>query len=251
MNSFRLSRLVFPSVVRAWFVLGLFALFGLLNFTPPLHAHSKSPSRANRKPQTQSSPNTFQRASSNRSPIFFVENVGQFADARIQFQAHLGSSILTVRNKSLVLSVLEPAAKRQCKPNAAPPTRRGVNLHLKFVGANKKIKIVPFRRIDTRMSFYLGNNPDRWRADVPVWEGVRLKNIYPKIDLIFTSRDGRFTPRLVARKGADLAQVKLRVRGAQELKLAQNGVQVKTAVREFALPFFQVVNKINPNQTLL
>lgn len=161
MNPHRLSRLVFPSLVRTWFVLGLFALFGLLNFTPTLRAQEISPAR---EPQTHSPQNIFQRASSQRSSIFFVEIVGQFADARVQFQAHLGSSILTVQNKSLVLSVFEPLPERQRKPNAAPLTRQGVNLNFEFVGANKKIKIVPFRRIDTRMSFYLGNNPDRWRT---------------------------------------------------------------------------------------
>lgn len=247
MNSLRLSRLVFPFLVRAWFARGLFGLFGLFNFAPALRAQQIAPAR---EPQTQSSQNTFQGASSKHAPIFFVENVGQFADARIQFQAHLGSSILTVRNKSLVLSVLEPSLKRELKRNAPPPTRQGVNLNLKFVGANKKIKSVPFRRIETRMSFYLGNNPDTWHADVPVWEGVRLKNIYPKIDLVLASDAGRFSPRLVARKGADVSQVKFRIRGAQELKLAPNGVQVETAVREFILPFFEIVNKANPNQTL-
>lgn len=206
--------------------------------------------------QEHSSSSVTQRASSKRSPIFFVENVGQFADARIQFQAQLGSSILTVRNKSLVLSVLEPlldpsTRSGQRKPNTAPPTRQGVNLNLKFVGANKKIKIVPFRRIDTHMSFYLGDNPGTWRADVPVWEGVRLKNIYPKIDLILTSNAGRFTPRLVARKGADVSQVKFRIQGAQEMKLAKNGVQVKTAVRAFTLPLFQVVNRTGDKFDLL
>lgn len=221
MNLLHLFRLAFPSVVRAWFVLALFGLFGLFNFTSALHAQQIAPAR---EPQTQSSQNTLQRASLNRSPIFFVENVGQFADARVKFQADIGSSILTVRNKSLVLSVLEPSLKRAPKPNTAPPTRQGVNLNLKFVGANKKIKIVPFRRIDTRMSFYLGDNPDTWRTDVPVWEGVRVKNIYPRIDLVLTSKDGRFTPRLIARKGADVSQVKLRIQGAQELKLAENGV---------------------------
>ncbi len=244
MNSHRLSRLVL-------FVFVLFGLFGLFNFTPALRAQEIAPAR---EPQTQSSQNTLRRASSKHSPVFFVENVGQF-DKRVKFQAQLGSSILTVRNKSLVLSVLEPlpdpsTRSGQRKPNTAPPTRQGVSLNLKFVGANKKIKIVPFRRIDTRMSFYLGDNPDTWRTDVPVWEGVRLKNFYPKIDLVLTSKDGRFTPRLVARKGADVSQVKLRIRGAQELTLAKNGVQVKTVVRAFTLPFFRVVHKASPNQTL-
>lgn len=157
---------------------------------------------------------------------------------------------MTVRNKSLILSVLEPLPTRQRTPNTAPPTRQGVNLNLEFLGASKKIKSVPFRRIDTRMSFYLGDNPDTWRADVPVWEGVRLKNIYPKIDLVLTSNEGRFTPRLVARKGADVSQVKLRIQGAQELKLAKNGIRVKTQARAFTLPFFRVVNKANPNEKL-
>ncbi len=45
-------------------------------------------------------------------PIYFVENVGQF-DSHVKFQAQGEGMILTVQDKGLTLSVLEPLPKQE------------------------------------------------------------------------------------------------------------------------------------------
>jgi len=61
---------------------------------------------------------------------------------------------------------------------------KGVNLELSFPGANPHPRIEPFDRLDTVVSYFIGNDPDQWHSDVPVWGGVRYVNLCPGIDLV-------------------------------------------------------------------
>ncbi|MER3426346.1 MAG: hypothetical protein C4299_04200 [Thermoleophilia bacterium] len=59
----------------------------------------------------------------------------------------------------------------------------GVHLRLRFEGANPHPRLEPFQRLETHVSYFLGNDPAKWHADVPVWAGVRYVDLYPGIDL--------------------------------------------------------------------
>lgn len=122
--------------------------------------------------------------------------------------------------------------------NDAP--QNGVNLKFSFVGANPAPHLEPFDRLDTHVSYFLGSNASQWHPDVPVWGGVRYKEIYPNIDLELTSENGQLVQRLVARAGANLEAVQLRVEGADALAVDDVGLHVKTAVGEYVLPLFEL-----------
>jgi hypothetical protein len=66
-----------------------------------------------------------------------------------------------------------------------------VNLKLSFVDANPHPRIEPFNRLDTHFSYFIGDDPTKWHADVPVWGGVRNKDFYPGMDLEVTSENGQ------------------------------------------------------------
>ena len=90
--------------------------------------------------------------------------------------------------------------------NVTETPRKAANIKLSFVGANPQPRIEPFDRLDTVVSYFLGNDPAQWRPDVPVWGGVRYVDLYPGVDLELTSEGGQMVQRLAARPGADLAR---------------------------------------------
>jgi hypothetical protein len=153
----------------------------------------------------------------------FIENVGQF-DTRARFQVRGGGGALWLAEDALWLTLLElPQTEERPDLRGLRDLRglpsddqlhRGVNIKLSFVGANPHPRLEPFRRLDTHMSYFLGNDPARWHADVPVWGGVRYRDLYPGIDLELSGEDGRWQPRMIARSGADLSVVRLRLEGA-------------------------------------
>jgi hypothetical protein len=132
-----------------------------------------------------------------------------------------GSGALWLAEDALWLTIMEPSQPDEPPDlpgvrdlaglDADTQSRRGVNIKLSFVGANPHPRLEPFHRLDTHISYFLGDDPARWHADVPVWGGVRYVDLYPGIDLELSGEDGQWQPRLSARAGADLSIVRLRI----------------------------------------
>ncbi|MDO8671764.1 MAG: hypothetical protein Q7O66_10100 [Dehalococcoidia bacterium] len=131
----------------------------------------------------------------------FIENVGQF-DAGARFEVRGRSSSVYLANDEIWLTVQEFAQTRAASVEAnraeelllaekQPPELKAVNLKLTFSGANPDPILEPFNRLDTHVSYFIGSDPEKWRSDVPVWGGVRYKDLYPGIDLEVTSDGGR------------------------------------------------------------
>jgi hypothetical protein len=190
-------------------------------------------------------------AALRNSPVTFIENVGQFADGA-RFQVRGANGTIYLADDAIWITVLErpqvDASRRRISPTPerfnAPREdrpRNGVNLKMSFVGANPRPRLEPFNRLDTHVSYFIGNDPAQWRADVPVWGGVRYKDLYSGIDLEITSESGRMVQRVVARAGANLNRVRLRVDGAEKIALDGDRLQLTTTVGEYTLPLLQLV----------
>ncbi len=178
------------------------------------------------------------------SGLLFIENVGQF-EAAAQFQVIGADNLLWLTEDGFWLAVVEPAST----PDRATPAafveqtpRRSAQLKISFPGAKPHPRLEPFNRLPTKVSYFRGNNPANWRADVPVWGGVRYVDLYPGIDLEITGNAGQLTPRLVVRNEAALAKVRLKVEGATQVGLQDNGLRVQTAFGTATVPLLEVVS---------
>ena len=191
------------------------------------------------------------------SPVMFIENVGQFAEGA-RFQVRGGNGTLWLADDALWITIVEPIAvsdQRSARSGLSPAfpfdrdpesgieNRQGINLRLSFPNANPNPRLEPFDRLETTVSYFLGNDPDSWRPAVPVWGGVRYVDLYPGIDLEVTSEGGQFVQRLHAQLGADLSQVQLRVEGVEAIELAGvEGLRLSTAVGDYILPLLTVAD---------
>ncbi len=185
------------------------------------------------------------------SSVLFIENVGQF-DARAKFQAKAQGGAIYFAEDAIWFSVAEQATinsleerreKLRDLKSFQPETKKGVNLKLGFVGANRKPQIEPFGRMDARISYLIGNDANKWHKNVPVWSGIRYKDLYPGIDLELTSLDGRFTPRFVVRDRAKVDAIRLRLDGVGKLEMSSQIVKANTELGSVTLPTFQIIDK--------
>jgi len=166
-------------------------------------------------------------------PIMFVENAGQF-DPQVRFQA---------RGQEGALSLAKDGLRHTLAQRSSDGSLQTVNLQLSFVGANPHPRMTGFDRLETRVSYFTGADPDGWRANVPAWRGVRYGDLYPGIDLELSSEDGRLVQRLVVRPGADLGAVRLRVEGAESLAMEGDHLRATTPLGDLALPLLTVAGE--------
>lgn len=185
--------------------------------------------------------------------LLFIENVGQFpADAR--FQVHGAADVAWLAQDAIWLTGAETAAAPSRVPQEAwlPPVvrqhftapQRSVAVALSFAGANNAA-IEPFAPQATAVSYFLGAEPTQRFVDVPVWGGVRYVDLYPHLDLVLASRNGRFHPYFVCKPGCEaaLAQVRLHVAGATGVTVQGEQLAVETAVAPLSFPLPAVVDE--------
>ncbi|MDH7490255.1 MAG: SBBP repeat-containing protein [Anaerolineae bacterium] len=82
-----------------------------------------------------------------------------------------------------------------------------------------------------------------WRANVPVWSGVRYRDLYPGIDLEVSATHGRPTLKLLAQPGADAGAVRLRVEGADAMALEGGALTLYTVLGTVRLPLPTLVGE--------
>jgi hypothetical protein len=184
----------------------------------------------------------------------FVENVGQFAEGA-RFQARDGQGALWLADDAIWLTLLEPAANAQAsrRPDAANPMGRaampdalgGVNIRLTFADAELAPALEAFAPSSTTVSYFLGDNPQEWRPDAPVWGGVRYRELYPGLDLEVSGEATQPAMRLVCRVGdcrSALESVQLQVEGADEVALEGGWLRFSTTAGDFRLPLLRVAD---------
>ncbi len=191
---------------------------------------------------------------SGSSPVMFIENVGQW-EAGARFQVWGGGTILWLADDALWLTVVEQSTDDAANSRADPPARFGPNrvnaeranesrlasnIKISFAGANPHPPVETFDRLDTVVSYFIGNDPTQWRPDVPVWGGVRYVDLYPGVDLEITSEDGQLVQRLAARPGADLTVVQLQVEGADAVTADGDALHLSTDAGNVILPMLRV-----------
>jgi len=182
--------------------------------------------------------------------LTFIQNVGQFPEGAL-FQARGGSGALWLTQDALWVTVLEQSegaaqefAALGREPLAAPPNQkpaRGVNLRLRFLGANSAAVLEPFDPLEVSINYFIGSDPAQWRTNAPVYAGVRYRELYPGVDLALGAGvEAGLTWRLEARKGADLSRIRLQVDGAANVELRPDTLLVSTEAGDFSLPLLEL-----------
>ncbi len=96
-----------------------------------------------------------------------------------------------------------------------------------------------------KANYFTGNDPSKWQKNVPMYGKVRLKGIYPGIDLAYYGRQGRLEYDFVVAAGADASAIRMNFDGAKAelasngdlvLPIATNGTEVRFAQQTGGLP---------------
>ena len=77
-------------------------------------------------------------------------------------------------------------------PAPSPQSLAPEVLRMKLVGANRTAKVTGLDELPGKANYFIGNDPKKWRTDVPTYAKVQYRDVYPGIDLVFHGKDSGF-----------------------------------------------------------
>ena len=178
----------------------------------------------------------------NKMPLAFTKNMGQWDD-RVLFRANAGGATLWFTKEGVTYQFTRsipsppsplPVGEGWSKTGErADPFDRFDNtrdtieqlvLTAKFLGANANPEVIAEGQMEYKCNYFIGNDPAKWHTDVPNYQAIILKDIYPNIDLKYSGDgNGRAAYEFIGAPGADIAQVKVAYEGAEETSIDANG----------------------------
>jgi len=109
------------------------------------------------------------------------------------------------------------------------PVRTGPNLEsrtpavvrMKLVGANPQAKVTGLEELPGKSNYFIGNDPKKWRTNVPNYARVKYANVYPGVDLMYYGDQGKLEYDFLVQPGANPAQIALDLRAGLALTPAR------------------------------
>jgi hypothetical protein len=125
-------------------------------------------------------------------PLSFEPNQGQ-TDSRVRFLARVPGYALYVTPDAAVFAGRDGSVER-----------------MKLVGANHKMRVEPVDKQPGISNYFIGNDPSKWRTNIPNYGRFALRDVYPGIDLIFYGKDQKLEYDWVIAPGADPKQIRVK-----------------------------------------
>ena len=112
---------------------------------------------------------------------------------------------------------------------AVPPAAKSGShatavLRMKLVGGNPNPQIAGGAELPVKTNYFIGNDPKKWRTNVPTYAKVKYGNVYPGIDLVYYGNWGQLEYDFVVAPGADPGVIRLALgNGGSRQKAVSSG----------------------------
>ena len=158
-------------------------------------------------------------------PLSFEANHGQ-TDGLVKYVARgrgytlfltPTEAVLVLKNQPLAVSDQQSARTDQTKN----PSQTALRMQL--VGANPHPKIAGLDKLPGKSNYFIGNDPKKWRTNVPNYARVRYQNVFPGVDLVYYGKQRQLEYDFVIAPGADPTAITLAFEGADKLEIDDRG----------------------------
>jgi hypothetical protein len=145
-------------------------------------------------------------------PLFFEPNQGQTA-SQVKFLAHGAGYGLFLTADEAVLQ-LQPSAvsTQQSATGSQRAPSSVIRMHLD--GANSSARVSGASPLPGKSSYFIGNDPSKWRRDIPQFARVQYEAVYPGVNLVYYGDQGQLEYDFRVAPAADPNQIALSFNGA-------------------------------------
>jgi hypothetical protein len=176
-------------------------------------------------------------------PLSFEANHGQ-TDGRVKFLSRTSGYTVFLTGDEALLAFSGSAAKRPAPKGASrfegaavslkrypdtnlnpatPQSMAGGVLRMKLRNANPAAKVSGTDKVAGTSSYFIGNDPAKWRTNVPTYGKVKYEGIYSGIDLVYYGNQRQLEYEFFVAAGADPRRIAFDVRGAKRIRQDAQG----------------------------
>jgi hypothetical protein len=157
--------------------------------------------------------------------LTFLPNLGQW-NGEVLYGARAGPLLVGLREQGLVLRGTSWSFDGDAMQ---------ADVELLFEGAHSDTRLEPEDAQPARYSFFLGNDPSRWRSGLTGYGAVTYRGLLDGIDVRVHGAGGTPTYDLLLSPGADWEGIVVRVAGADGVHIATDGsLVIHTPVGDLA-----------------
>jgi len=165
----------------------------------------------------------------------WVKNEGQW-DERALFSApgYFGNTWITKDGELLHVAVKKEECEEQTPKAQACPSRSWV-ISERWVGG-KVQTIKGEEELQTKVSYFIGNDPSKHRSNLPTYRYVSLGEVWSGVEVKLKATQKTVEKLFYVQPGADPSKIQVQVDGAKGLKLSKDGeIIIQTGLGELKL----------------
>jgi hypothetical protein len=164
-------------------------------------------------------------------PLSFEANQGQ-TDGRVMFLSRTSGYTLFLTGDEAVLAVNSRktnadkakvgSAALTPQSSTAEPKAGGV-LRMKLRNSNPAAKVTGANELPGKSNYFIGNDPKKWRSNVPEYAQVKYEGVYPGIDLVYYGNQQQLEYDFIVKPGANPHRIQFDVGGAKSISQEKDG----------------------------
>ena len=173
-------------------------------------------------------------------PLAFEKNQGQ-TDSRVKFLSRNAGYTLFLTADEAVLSLPTNKANdewptagggnegqqslvgRQLPNNEPKQQMRNPILRLKLVGGARHATVRGVDELPGKSNYLVGNDPKKWRSNVPTYAKVKYEEIYSGIDLVYYGNQQNLEYDFIVAPGADPRRIAFNISGTKRIRRDERG----------------------------
>jgi hypothetical protein len=169
------------------------------------------------------------RESVSRVRIPFVGNAGQIDPTVAYYAPTFAGTVYVTRDGKIVYSL--PGEKVPASGVRSPGRRSRSSVNksswsLTETPVRGRVRPTGIDPASTGISYFVGNDPSRWRSGLPTFEGVSLGEVWPGISLELRAHGKSVEKLFTVEPGGDPSRIRMSVTGAQSLGVDETGALI-------------------------
>jgi hypothetical protein len=94
---------------------------------------------------------------------------------------------------------------------------------MRLVGANSNARVAGRNELPGKSNYFIGNDPSKWRTNIPTYAKVDYQDLLPGIDLVYYGNQGHLEYDFAVAPGANPGRIRLAIDGTGTLEVDASG----------------------------